>query len=156
VFRVGDRGGVAVACGPAGGRRPEVVHRQQPLDGHHLTGGQARGQHGDVGGLPQRLRERPLRTLLEADRPGGRAEEDLLDTYHAERHPAGAWVLHITQAQRALAHPQPGPDIVELREVLTELLRLPEANRHMAGLMSGLSQPWPLAADDRRVPAPGA
>ncbi|CAG6394252.1 FAD-dependent monooxygenase [Actinacidiphila cocklensis] len=86
----------------------------------------------------------------------GRAIEDLLDTYHAERHPAGAWVLHITQAQRALAHPQPGPDIVELREVLTGLLRLPEANRHMAGLMSGLSHPWPLAEDDRRVPAPGA
>lgn len=74
----------------------------------------------------------------------GRAGESLLDSYHAERHPAGAWTLRITQAQRALAHPHPGQDTLELREVLTDLLRLPEANRYVSGLMSGLSQPWPL------------
>jgi 2-polyprenyl-6-methoxyphenol hydroxylase-like FAD-dependent oxidoreductase len=74
----------------------------------------------------------------------GRATADLLDTYHAERHPAGAWVLHITQAQRVLASPRPGPDVVELREVFTGLMRLPEANRHLAGLMSGLSHSYDL------------
>jgi 2-polyprenyl-6-methoxyphenol hydroxylase-like FAD-dependent oxidoreductase len=75
----------------------------------------------------------------------GGAPSDLLDTYHAERHPVGAWTLHITQAQRALAHPNPGPDVVELRRFLTELLRGPEANKQLAGLMSGLSHPYDLA-----------
>ncbi|MFF4398259.1 FAD-dependent oxidoreductase [Streptomyces sp. NPDC001480] len=72
----------------------------------------------------------------------GRAEADLLDTYHAERHPAGAWVLHITQAQRVFAAPRPGADAIELRQVFTDLMRLPEANRHLAGLMSGLSHSY--------------
>ncbi|MEU3854857.1 FAD-dependent oxidoreductase [Streptomyces sp. NPDC029554] len=74
----------------------------------------------------------------------GDAPTDLLDTYHTERHPAGAWVLHITQAQRVFAAPRPGPDVVELREVFTGLMRLPETNRHLAGLMSGLSHAYDL------------
>lgn len=72
----------------------------------------------------------------------GRAGADLLDTYHTERHPAGAWVLHITQAQRVFALPRPDADIIELREVFTGLMRLPEANRHLAGMMSGLSHSY--------------
>ncbi|MER6474218.1 FAD-dependent oxidoreductase [Streptomyces collinus] len=74
----------------------------------------------------------------------GDAPADLLDTYHAERHPAGAWVLHITQAQRVFAVPRPSADVVELREVFTGLMRLPETNRHLAGLMSGLSHAYDL------------
>jgi 2-polyprenyl-6-methoxyphenol hydroxylase-like FAD-dependent oxidoreductase len=77
----------------------------------------------------------------------GRVPADLLDTYHAERHPAGAWVLHITQAQRVFATPRPGADVVELREVFIDLMRLPEANRHLAGLMSGLSHSYDLPGD---------
>ncbi|WP_431914712.1 FAD-dependent oxidoreductase [Nonomuraea jabiensis] len=77
----------------------------------------------------------------------GRASADLLDTYHAERHPAGAWVLHITQAQRVFATPRPSADAVELRKVFTDLIRLPEANRHLAGLMSGLSHSYDLPGD---------
>ncbi|GAA3202316.1 FAD-dependent monooxygenase [Nonomuraea helvata] len=77
----------------------------------------------------------------------GRAATDLLDTYHAERHPAGAWVLHITQAQRVFADPRPSADVIELRKVFTDLMRLPEANRHLAGLMSGLSHSYDLPGD---------
>ncbi|MEW9532782.1 FAD-dependent oxidoreductase [Microbispora sp. NPDC049125] len=77
----------------------------------------------------------------------GRASKDLLDTYHAERHPVGAWVLHITQAQRVFANPRPSADVIELREVFTDLMRLPEANRHLAGLMSGLSHSYDLPGD---------
>ncbi|MER5438175.1 FAD-dependent monooxygenase [Streptomyces sp. NPDC002790] len=72
----------------------------------------------------------------------GRARADLLDSYHTERHPAGAWVLHITQAQRVFATPRPGPDTIELREVFTNLMRLPDTNRHLAGLMSGLAHSY--------------
>ncbi|MEU4037313.1 FAD-dependent oxidoreductase [Streptomyces collinus] len=74
----------------------------------------------------------------------GDASANLLDTYHTERHPAGAWVLHITQAQRVFAAPRPSADVVELREVFTGLMRLPETNRHLAGLMSGLSHAYDL------------
>ncbi|MEV7415365.1 FAD-dependent monooxygenase [Streptomyces sp. NPDC089919] len=74
----------------------------------------------------------------------GRAPAGLLDTYHAERHPAGAWVLHITQAQRVFADPRPAEDVVELRTVFTQMLRLPEANRYLAGQMSGLSHAYEL------------
>ncbi|MEV6040962.1 FAD-dependent oxidoreductase [Nonomuraea sp. NPDC052116] len=77
----------------------------------------------------------------------GQASTDLLDSYHAERHPAGAWVLHITQAQRVFATPRPDADAVELRKVFTDLMRLPEANRHLAGLMSGLSHSYDLPGD---------
>jgi 2-polyprenyl-6-methoxyphenol hydroxylase-like FAD-dependent oxidoreductase len=38
---------------------------------------------------------------------GGRAPEHLLDSYPAERHPIGAWVLDWTRAQVALMRPEP-------------------------------------------------
>jgi 2-polyprenyl-6-methoxyphenol hydroxylase-like FAD-dependent oxidoreductase len=69
----------------------------------------------------------------------GRAPAGLLDSYHAERHPVGAQVLHHTSAQRVLADPRPSEDVAALRDIVTDLLRLPDANRHIAGLMSGLS-----------------
>ena len=77
----------------------------------------------------------------------GRAPQGLLDSYHAERHPAGARVLHHTSAQRVLAEPDPGPDLAALRDIVTDLLRLPDTNRHIAGLMSGLSLRYELPGD---------
>lgn len=70
-----------------------------------------------------------------------RAPDGLLDSYHVERHPVGAAVLHHTSAQRVLADPNPSQDIAALRDIFVELLRLPDTNRYLAGLMSG-----PLAA----------
>ncbi|GHF43274.1 2-polyprenyl-6-methoxyphenol hydroxylase-like FAD-dependent oxidoreductase [Amycolatopsis bartoniae] len=66
---------------------------------------------------------------------------DLLDTYQDERHPPAARVLHHTAAQRVLANPNPDPDVLALREIFTDLLRLPDTNRHLAGMMSGLDAP---------------
>ncbi|MFC1406475.1 MULTISPECIES: FAD-dependent monooxygenase [Streptacidiphilus] len=73
-----------------------------------------------------------------------RAPDGLLDSYHLERHPVGAQVLHHTSAQRVLADPRPSEDVVALRDIFVDLLRLPDANRHIAGLMSGLSLGYPL------------
>ncbi|MEW1912609.1 FAD-dependent oxidoreductase [Kitasatospora sp. NPDC085895] len=73
----------------------------------------------------------------------GHAPHGLLDSYHAERHPVGAQVLHHTSAQRVLADPNPSEDVAALRDIVTDLLRLPDANRHLAGLMSGLSLHYP-------------
>ncbi|WP_269857006.1 FAD-dependent monooxygenase [Streptomyces sp. RPT161] len=77
------------------------------------------------------------------------ADERLLDTYHAERHPVAARVLTLTRAQGAIMGPQRDGGLSELRDVLTDLLGLPEANRRLAGMMSGLDlrHPMPAAAD---------
>ncbi|TMR12059.1 hypothetical protein ETD86_33805 [Nonomuraea turkmeniaca] len=46
--------------------------------------------------------------------------------------------------RRSSANPRPSADAVELRKVFTDLLRLPKANKHLAGLMSGLSHSYDL------------
>lgn len=61
---------------------------------------------------------------------------ELLDTYHAERHPVGARVLRNTMAQVALAEPGERPQA--LRETMTELLTMDEPRRRIAGMISGL------------------
>jgi 3-(3-hydroxy-phenyl)propionate hydroxylase len=66
----------------------------------------------------------------------GTSPNGLLDTYHAERHPVGARVLHNTMAQVALS----GTDerTKALRETMTELLSMDEPRKRIAGRMSGL------------------
>ena len=60
----------------------------------------------------------------------------LLDTYHAERHPVAARVLHNTMAQVALS----GADDRHqaLRDTMAELLGMDEPRRRFAGMLSGL------------------
>jgi 2-polyprenyl-6-methoxyphenol hydroxylase-like FAD-dependent oxidoreductase len=88
-----------------------------------------------------------------------RAPDGLLDSYHAERHPVGAQVLHHTSAQRVLADPRPSEDVAALRDIFVDLMRLPDTNRHLAGLMSGLSLSYPLPGGHpltgRRLPDAG-
>lgn len=60
----------------------------------------------------------------------------LLDTYHAERHPVGARVLHNTMAQVALS--RPGDRHQALRDTMTELLGMDDPRRHIAAMLSGL------------------
>ena len=62
--------------------------------------------------------------------------ESLLDTYHAERHPVGARVLHNTMAQVALSSPDDRHQA--LRDTMTELLGMDEPRRHIAAMLSGL------------------
>jgi 3-(3-hydroxy-phenyl)propionate hydroxylase len=62
--------------------------------------------------------------------------ESVLDTYHAERHPIGARVLHNTMAQVALSRPDDRHQA--LRDTMTELLSMDEPRRHFAGMLSGL------------------
>ena len=85
----------------------------------------------------------------------GDAPDDLLDTYHAERHPVGARLLMNTQAQGLLY--LSGPEVDPLRTVMTELIAIPEVSRHLAGMVSGLDIRYPTGAGDhpllgRRVP----
>ena len=62
--------------------------------------------------------------------------ESLLDSYHAERHPVGARVLHSTMAQVALS--SPGDRHQALRDTMTELLGMDEPRRRIAAMLSGL------------------
>ncbi|MFD0474573.1 FAD-dependent monooxygenase [Nonomuraea thailandensis] len=76
----------------------------------------------------------------------GTAPAGLLDTYHDERHPAGARTLLHTRAQVALRR---GHDAAAeaLREVFTELLADEQPLRRMGALVAGT---------DIRYPMPGA
>jgi 2-polyprenyl-6-methoxyphenol hydroxylase-like FAD-dependent oxidoreductase len=76
-----------------------------------------------------------------------RAADGLLDSYHTERHPVGARVLQHTSAQRVLANPEGDSDKAALADIFADLMRLPDANRYLAGLMSGLSLAYDLAGD---------
>ena len=62
--------------------------------------------------------------------------ENLLDTYHAERHPVAARVLRTTMAQVALRRADPRTDA--LRETIADLLTSEEPRRRYAAMMFGL------------------
>lgn len=66
----------------------------------------------------------------------GASPESLLDTYHAERHPVAAQVLHNTMAQTALSHP--GTRIEPLRDTMSELLSMDEPRKRIVAMMSSL------------------
>ncbi|MEW2162118.1 FAD-dependent monooxygenase [Streptomyces sp. NPDC007084] len=66
----------------------------------------------------------------------GTAPEDLLDTYHDERHPVGRRLLAGTRAQSLLI--LGGEEVAPVREILTELLAHTEVARHLAARVSGL------------------
>ena len=66
-----------------------------------------------------------------------RSPESLLDTYHAERHPVAARVLHNTMAQVALRRTDDRSKAVG--DIMSELLGMDEPRRKFAAEMSGLS-----------------
>jgi 2-polyprenyl-6-methoxyphenol hydroxylase-like FAD-dependent oxidoreductase len=68
--------------------------------------------------------------------------EDLLDTYHAERHPVGARVLQNTMAQTALTNPDDRNQAA--RGTIVELLGMDEPRRYIAGMLSGLDVHYDL------------
>ncbi|MER6914568.1 FAD-dependent monooxygenase [Streptomyces sp. NPDC000594] len=65
----------------------------------------------------------------------GHAPDGLLESYHRERHRAGARVLRTTRAQTLLAGTDPALDPV--RELFGELARDPGAARCLAGVVTG-------------------
>lgn len=66
----------------------------------------------------------------------GVSGEELLDTYHAERHPVAARVLHNTMAQTALNGS--GERIDALRDTMSEFLTMDEPRTRIAAMMCGL------------------
>jgi hypothetical protein len=84
----------------------------------------------------------------------GISPDTLLDTYHAERHPVGARVVHNTMASIALRRADERTQA--LRDTMTELLGMDEPRRRFAALMSGLDIRYDLGDGHpllgRRVP----
>jgi 2-polyprenyl-6-methoxyphenol hydroxylase-like FAD-dependent oxidoreductase len=84
----------------------------------------------------------------------GTSGEDLLDSYHAERRPVGARVLHTAMAQTALNGP--GERIDALRDTMSELLAMHEPRTRIAAMMCGLDIHYDLGAGHpllgRRMP----
>jgi hypothetical protein len=86
----------------------------------------------------------------------GTSDEGLLDTYHAERHPVGARVLHNTMAQVALR--TPGDRHEALRQQMIQLVQMDEPRHHVIGMISGLDIHYDLGGDSghpllgRRMP----
>jgi 2-polyprenyl-6-methoxyphenol hydroxylase-like FAD-dependent oxidoreductase len=79
----------------------------------------------------------------------GHAPEELLDSYHAERHPVAESVLANARMQGMLGNfgAVNNVDVPPTREFLIKLLELAEVNRFVAGMLSGV---------DIRYPMPGA
>jgi 2-polyprenyl-6-methoxyphenol hydroxylase-like FAD-dependent oxidoreductase len=72
----------------------------------------------------------------------GVAPESLLDTYHAERHPVAARVLHNTMAQTVLRSTDDRTKA--LAAIVVELLGMDEPRKRLAGMMSGLDLRYDL------------
>jgi 2-polyprenyl-6-methoxyphenol hydroxylase-like FAD-dependent oxidoreductase len=66
----------------------------------------------------------------------GWAPPGLLDTYHAERHPAGERMLSFTRAQGVLL--SPGEHVTALRELMSELLTHEQTLRYVVDRILGL------------------
>ncbi|MEU4746978.1 FAD-dependent monooxygenase, partial [Actinosynnema sp. NPDC023658] len=72
----------------------------------------------------------------------GRAGDELLDTYHAERYPVGAEACTVVRAQIELCHP---PERVEaLRSVVARLFEFDDVNRHLVETVTGTGVRYPM------------
>jgi 2-polyprenyl-6-methoxyphenol hydroxylase-like FAD-dependent oxidoreductase len=84
----------------------------------------------------------------------GRSGDELLDSYHAERHPVGARVLENTRAQTALTRPDAQTEA--LRSVFEGLIGLDDVNRGLGLMVTGLDIRYPMGDGHpllgRRVP----
>ena len=75
----------------------------------------------------------------------GWAPPGLLDTYHAERHPAGERMLSFTRAQSVLL--SPGEHVTALRELVGELLTHQQTLRYVVDRLLGLDIRYDLDVD---------
>jgi hypothetical protein len=72
----------------------------------------------------------------------GWAPDSLLDSYTAERHPIGAWVLDWTRAQIAIMRPE--PHARALRQVVAALADTVQGTTVLAESIGGLRQRYDL------------
>jgi 2-polyprenyl-6-methoxyphenol hydroxylase-like FAD-dependent oxidoreductase len=112
--------------------------------GHVLLAGDAAHVHSPFGGQGLNLGLGDAMNLgwKLAAVAGGRAPERLLDSYTAERHPIGAWVLDWSRAQVALMRPEPGARA--LSGVVRDLIGTVSGTTYFVKRISGLWQRYDL------------
>jgi 2-polyprenyl-6-methoxyphenol hydroxylase-like FAD-dependent oxidoreductase len=106
--------------------------------GRVLLGGDAAHVHSPVGGqgLNTGVQDAVNLGWKLAQVVKGILTDDLLDTYHAERHPIGERVLRNTMSQVALMRVDDRTEA--LRDTMSDLLSMEEPRKRFAGMMSGL------------------
>ncbi|MEU6062842.1 FAD-dependent monooxygenase [Streptomyces sp. NPDC047097] len=77
----------------------------------------------------------------------GWAPAALLDTYHSERHPVAADVLHNVRAQVALMDPNPRMDA--LRDLFADLMHFEEVNEHLSSMTTGTAVAYDVGQERR-------
>jgi 2-polyprenyl-6-methoxyphenol hydroxylase-like FAD-dependent oxidoreductase len=107
-------------------------------NGRVLLAGDAAHVHSPVGGqgLNTGVQDAVNLGWKLAQVVSGTSPESLLDTYHAERHPVAARVLHNTLAQTVLTRSDARTDA--LRDIMSELLGIDEPRKRIAAMISGL------------------
>jgi 2-polyprenyl-6-methoxyphenol hydroxylase-like FAD-dependent oxidoreductase len=84
----------------------------------------------------------------------GDAPDELLDTYHGERHSADADILKVIRGQSVLC--DPNPRTADLYEIFTHLVGFDDVDRYLSAKLSGLDMRYPIAGGHpllgRRVP----
>jgi 3-(3-hydroxy-phenyl)propionate hydroxylase len=112
--------------------------------GRILLAGDAAHVHSPVGGQGLNLGVQDAVNLgwKLAQVVNGTSDGQLLDTYHAERHPVAARVLRTNMAQVKLARTDDRTRA--LRETVTELLELDEASRRINAMMFALDTHYDL------------
>ncbi len=107
-------------------------------NGRVLLAGDAAHVHSPVGGqgLNTGVQDAVNLGWKLAQVVSGTSPEGLLDSYHAERHPVAARVLHNTLAQTALTRSDARTDA--LRDTMTQLLSIDEPRKRVAAMISGL------------------
>lgn len=105
----------------------DAAHVHPPVGGHGLNIGVQ-----DAVNLGWKLAQVVKRT----------SSASLLDTYHAERHPVAARILRNTMAHVAIRRQDDRTKV--LRDYVSELLRMEEPRKRMAGEMSGLDVHYDL------------
>jgi 2-polyprenyl-6-methoxyphenol hydroxylase-like FAD-dependent oxidoreductase len=120
--------------------RQAAAYRQ----GRVLLAGDAAHVHSPTGGLGIGLGLQDAVNLgwKLAQVTRGVSGEELLDTYHAERHPAGARALKYTMAQSLFQKADPRQEA--MRDLLDEVLRVDGAGAPIAALITGLDVSYDL------------
>jgi pentachlorophenol monooxygenase len=72
----------------------------------------------------------------------GTAPADLLDTYHAERHPIGRWVLDWTRAQSTIL--KPTPQAKAMQAIVRDLVGTRDGATYIAGNLWGIALHYDL------------
>ena len=119
-------------------------------EGRVLLAGDAAHVHGPQGGqgLNTGVQDAVNLGWKLAQVVNGTSPENLLDSYHAERHPVGARVLHNTMAQVALSRIDERSKA--LRDTMLELLSMDAPRKRVAAMISGLDIHYDLG---ERTPA---